>query len=145
MMLRQGENLDGRPLFDPVVIRQVKNRLKSINKDFKTITGPSRPENNSMGAFWKIYETENLWAAWDARASGVKGHEHFDVFKWRMVGLLHRKRAGTEPSSSKGCGTADGDVAFQHPLTVDDFMNATGLEARWGAHTVQGRSEGRRQ
>ena len=132
MMLRQGGNLDGRPLFDPVVIRQVKNRLKSINKDFKTIIGPSRPENNSMEAFWKIYETENLWAAWNARASGVKGHEHFDVFKWRMVGLLYRKRAGTEPASSKGCGKADGDVAFQHPLTVDDFMDATGPGAKRG-------------
>ena len=126
MMLRLGGNLEGRPLFDPVVIRQVKTRLKSTNKDFKTMTGPSRPENNSMEAFWKVYEKENLFAAWDAHASGVKGHENFDVFKWRMVGLLYRKRAVTEPACTKGCAKDDGDVSLKHPLTVDDYMSATG-------------------
>ena len=114
MMLRQGESPNGRGLFDSDVEAQIKLRVSMYNTEFGFENGPIRLEGNSMEDFWKGYEKDNLHTAWSSFVESTNPDKHFDVYQWRVVGLLYRKRAVGE-SGTPGLGS-------EAPLlSVDDF------------------------
>ena len=114
MMLRQGDAPNGRGLFDTDVEEQIKLRLEMYNTEFGWHDSPVRLEGNSMEDFWAGFERDNLYKAWTSFVESTNPAKHFDIYQWRLVGLLYRKKASSENSTPR-MGT---DVPV---LSVDDF------------------------
>ena len=114
MMLRQGDAPNGRGLFDTDVEEQIKLRLEMYNTEFGWHDSPVRLEGNSMEEFWAGFERDNLYKAWTSFVESTNPAKLFDIYQWRLVGLLYRKKA----SSETGTPRMGADVPF---LSVDDF------------------------
>ena len=128
MMTRRGDDEDGHAIVQTAVQNQIVKKLVDLNGTFGGLHEQRsgevvRPADGSMPAFWRLFQQENLFTAWTtfiANVDSVDGAK-FDIHKWRLVGLLYRKRTMQEMASD-GKSSRPVVVALDgSDLTIDDF------------------------
>ena len=114
MMLRQGDDPHGNGIFETQVEEQIKTKLVALNAEFGKTPIVPQPASDNMQDFWHWFDKHNLFTAWTNFAAD--DHPvYFDVYRWRPLALLYRRRSTDERTGNKG----------DRELHVEDFAEVT--------------------
>ena len=129
MMLRRGDCPNGRVICESRQKEKMADKLLDLNatfmreKDLPQVEAV-RPADCSMPAIQTLFEKGNLFSAWNEFTTAIDANIpcNFDVYQWRLIGMLYRKKTKSEMvagGAPGACRNEDGDLA---PLAIEDFQ-----------------------
>jgi len=132
MISRRGDCPSGRAIYETRQKEKMADKLLRLNATFmREMEAPMveslRPADNSMPAVHTLFEKGNLFTAWTRYVHDIDNNKpsNFDVYQWRLIGMLYRKKSQEEMRSGANTGTTRDDQGRITPLTVEDFQSPT--------------------
>ena len=129
MISRRGDCSNGRAIYETRQKEKIADKLLRLNATFmREMDAPQleslRPADNTMPAAHSLFEKGNLFTTWTRYVNDIDNNKpsNFDVYQWRLIGMLYRKKSQAEMRTGAKTGASRDENGAITPLTVDDFQ-----------------------
>ena len=130
MMLRRGDCPHGRVTCESRQKEKIADKLLDLNatfmreKDMPQVQAV-RPADCSMPAIQILFEKGNLFRAWNEYTTSIDANIpcNFDVYQWRLIGILYRKKTKREMRDGASTGAVRNEDGSLAPLAIEDFQH----------------------
>ena len=130
MMLRRGDCPHGRVICESRQKGKIADKLLDLNatfmreKDMPQVQAV-RPADCSMPAIQILFEKGNLFRAWNEYTTSIDANIpcNFDVYQWRLIGILYRKKTKREMRDGASTGAVRNEDGSLAPLAIEDFQH----------------------
>jgi len=136
MTSRRGACPSGRAIYETRLKEKIADKLLDLNSTFMRqedapLVDSLRPADSTMPAIHSLFEKGNLFRAWSRYVSDIDTKKacNFDIYQWRLIGILYRKKSQEEMRRGKQSNVCRGDDGAMPPLSVRDFEPPPSLQS----------------